>query len=76
VIVSDIGMPDEDGYEFIRKVRQLSAAEGGQTPAVALSAFARTEDRLRSLQAGYQSHLVKPVTPNELSLAVASLAPR
>jgi CheY-like chemotaxis protein len=75
MIISDIGMPGEDGYEFIRKVRALSPDEGGKTPAAALTAFARTEDRTRALQAGYQTHAAKPVRPTELAALVASLAP-
>ncbi len=69
-------MPDEDGYSLIRKVRQLPAHEGGQTPAMALTAFARGEDRSRTLAAGYQMHLSKPVEPSALLAAVANLAGR
>ncbi|MBC8106874.1 MAG: PAS domain S-box protein [Anaerolineae bacterium] len=76
MIVSDIGMPIEDGYELIRKVRQLSPEEGGKTPAAALTAFARAEDRTRALLAGYQTHIAKPVEPTELAASVASLATR
>ena len=71
LILSDIGMPVEDGYEFLIKLRQLSDAEGGDTPAVALTAFARSEDRRRALMAGFQMHLPKPIEPGEL-VAVAS----
>ena len=74
VIISDIGMPVNDGYEFIRQVRSLSAERGGKTPAIALTAFVRSEDRMRALRAGYQSHLAKPVEPVELVTVVASLA--
>jgi signal transduction histidine kinase/CheY-like chemotaxis protein len=74
IIISDIGMPDEDGYEFIRKVRQLPADEGGRTPAIALSAFSRPEDRTRALRAGYQAHIVKPADPAEMITLIASLA--
>ena len=74
VMVSDIGMPDLDGYELIRKVRELSSGKGGQTPAATVTAFARSEDRRRALLAGYQSHLAKPVEPQELIAVVASLA--
>jgi signal transduction histidine kinase/CheY-like chemotaxis protein len=74
MIVSDIGMPDEDGYAFIRKVRALPVAQGGRTPAAALTAFARAEDRTRALRAGYQSHVSKPVESTELTAVVASLA--
>ena len=73
VILSDIGMPGEDGYQFIQRVRALAPAEGGDTPAAALTAFARSEDRRRALIAGYQSHITKPVEPAELVTVVASL---
>ncbi|HEY1784428.1 MAG TPA: PAS domain S-box protein [Pirellulales bacterium] len=76
VLLSDIGMPDEDGYALIRRVRQLPAHEGGQIPAAALTAFARTEDRSRTLSSGFQMHLSKPVEPSALLAAVASLAGR
>jgi CheY-like chemotaxis protein len=72
VIVSDIGMPQKDGYEFIRDVRK----QGLMTPAVAISAYARAEDRIRSAQTGYQTHLAKPVEPAELLAVIASLAGR
>lgn len=72
VLVSDIGMPEEDGYSLIRKVRALK--EGGQIPSVALTAYARTEDRTRAIAAGFQLHLSKPVDPAELATVVASLA--
>ena len=74
VIVSDIGMPETDGYDLIRRVRAVYTAR--QVPAVALTAFARTEDRKRALLAGFQTHVVKPVDPAELTAAVASLACR
>ena len=70
VLLSDIGMPECDGYEFIRQVRALAAENGGRTPAVALTAFARTEDRIRTMVAGYQVHLAKPVEPDELLTAL------
>ncbi|HJT33033.1 MAG TPA: hybrid sensor histidine kinase/response regulator [Pirellulales bacterium] len=70
VIISDIGMPEEDGYDFIRAVRSA----GCRTPAIALTAFARAEDRQRCLQSGYQSHLRKPVKLNELMAVVGDLA--
>lgn len=76
VILSDIGMPEEDGYTFIKQVRQLSPQEGGRTPAAALTAFARSEDRTRALRAGYQSHIAKPVESAELAAVVASLIHR
>jgi signal transduction histidine kinase/ActR/RegA family two-component response regulator len=76
VLVSDIGMPGEDGYELIGKVRQLGDDGGGGTPAVALTAFAHPDDRRRALLAGFQVHLPKPVDPVELVAAVAALAGR
>jgi PAS domain S-box-containing protein len=74
VLLSDIGMPDQDGYYLIRAVRTLGSEHGGKTPAAALTAFARPEDRARALRAGYQMHLAKPVDPGELVAVVASLA--
>jgi CheY-like chemotaxis protein/anti-sigma regulatory factor (Ser/Thr protein kinase) len=76
VLVSDIGLPDVDGYELIRRVRQLSAEDGGRTPAAALTAFARSEDRSRALLAGYQAHVSKPIVPEELVAVVAGLSGR
>jgi len=76
VLVADIGMPGEDGYALIRRVRSLPAERGGRTPAMALTAYARTEDRVRILSSGYQLHVTKPVEPVELMAAVASLAGR
>ena len=69
-------MPDTDGYEFIRQVRALPAAQGGRTPAIALTAFARSEDRTRAMIAGYQVHVAKPIESQELIVTVASLAGR
>jgi CheY-like chemotaxis protein len=76
VLVSDIGMPQEDGYTFIAKVRALGREQGGRIPAAALTAFAREEDRIRSLWAGFQIHLPKPINPDELIAVVANLAER
>jgi len=76
VLVSDLAMPDEDGYALIRQVRERPAAQGGCIPAAALTAYARAEDRLRALEAGYQTHLAKPVDPSELIATVARLAGR
>ncbi len=76
VLVSDIGMPDVDGYEFLRRVRALGAARGGKIPAIALTAFARPEDRTRALRAGFMVHLSKPVEPYELIATVASVVGR
>ncbi|MEP0855240.1 response regulator [Trichocoleus sp. DQ-U1] len=74
VLVSDIGMPDEDGYSLLGKVRKLDASQGGETPAIALTAYAREEDRTQALSAGFQMHLAKPVEPDELANVVAKLA--
>jgi PAS domain S-box-containing protein len=74
VLVSDISMPDQDGYALLRSIRALPASEGGLTPAVALTATVTTEDRLRALRAGYQFHMPKPVQPAQLAEAIASLA--
>ena len=76
ILISDIGMPEEDGYTLIRQVRALKARQGGKIPAAAVSAFARPEDRTKALRAGYQMHLAKPVDPTELTAVVASLATR
>ena len=73
VLISDIGMPGEDGYSLIRRIRSLPAEQGGGIPAVALTAFARTQDRLKSLSAGYQMHIPKPVEPLELVTVIASV---
>jgi signal transduction histidine kinase len=74
VLVSDIAMPGEDGYDLIRRVRCLSGAEGGETPAVALTAYVREEDAGSALEAGYHRHLRKPVVVAEVIAAVAALA--
>jgi len=76
VLVSDIGMPDADGYDLMRSIRALSAQDGGETPAVALTAFARSEDRTRAMLAGYQVHISKPFEPRELVATLASLVGR
>jgi len=76
VLVSDIEMPGEDGYSLIRKVRGLAGSDGGQIPAVALTAYGRPEDRVRSLSAGYSMHVAKPVDPVEFGVIVANLAGR
>jgi signal transduction histidine kinase/CheY-like chemotaxis protein len=75
-LVSDIEMPNEDGYSLIRKVRSMKTELGGRIPAIALTAHARVEDRLRALSAGYQSHVAKPVEPAELIAVIASLVGR
>jgi CheY-like chemotaxis protein len=74
VLMSDIGMPDEDGYDLIDKVRSLSDESGGRTPAAALTAYARDEDRQRALAAGYQMHVAKPISSTQLVATVAHLA--
>jgi PAS domain S-box-containing protein len=76
VLVADIGMPDVDGYEFIHRVRLRDPQTGGAVPAAALTAYARTQDRLRVLSAGFQMHIPKPIQPAELTAVVASLAKR
>jgi PAS domain S-box-containing protein len=76
VLIADIGMPVEDGYGLIKKIRALPKERGGQTPALALTAYARTEDRVRALSEGYQVHLAKPVDRFELAAVVTSLGHR
>jgi len=76
VLISDLGMPDEDGYSLIAKIRELPAERGGDIPAAALTAYARAEDRMRVLRSGFQFHLPKPVDSAELVTVVASLAGR
>jgi len=75
ILLSDIGMPVEDGYGFIRQVRALPERDGGRVPAVALTAFARTEDRTAALRAGFRAHVPKPIDVGELLAVIASLAP-
>ncbi|MBE7211830.1 MAG: response regulator, partial [Gluconacetobacter diazotrophicus] len=74
VLISDIGLPGMDGYEFLRRVRELPATDGGRTPAVALTAFARAEDRQLALRAGFQTHVTKPAEAAELINVIANLA--
>ena len=74
VIISDIGMPDEDGYSLIRSIRTLATDDKKNIPAIALTAFARNEDRARALVAGFNLHLAKPVEPSTLVRAVLNLA--
>jgi signal transduction histidine kinase/ActR/RegA family two-component response regulator len=76
VLVSDIGMPDVDGYELLRRIRALDSPSGGHLPAIALTAFARSEDRTRALRAGFLAHVAKPVEPSELLATVASMVGR
>ena len=74
VLVSDIGLPEEDGYALVRQIRQHEAEHGGFLPAIALTAFARAEDRTRILASGFQAHVSKPLDPAELIAAVAVVA--
>ncbi len=76
VLLSDVGMPGSDGYHFLRQVRALNEDQGGKTPALALTAYARSEDRMQAIRAGFQMHVPKPVEPAELITMVASLAGR
>ncbi|MBA3242589.1 MAG: response regulator, partial [Acidobacteria bacterium] len=76
VLLSDIGMPDEDGYSLIAKVRALSEERGGNVPAAALTAYASEGDRIRVLRSGFQIHVSKPISPSELVAVVANLARR
>ncbi|MCI0662611.1 MAG: response regulator, partial [Acidobacteria bacterium] len=76
VLVSDIGMPIEDGYDLIRKIRALPIEQGGNTSAIALTAFAGKEDRQRALAAGFQQHLSKPIEPVALAKVVARILGR
>lgn len=73
VIISDIGMPAENGYELIRRIRGLSREEGGHVPAIALTAYAGPIDRRRALLAGFQTHLAKPIEPDDLMAVILSL---
>jgi PAS domain S-box-containing protein len=73
VLVCDIGMPEEDGYAFIRAIRELGSDRGGETPAIALTGYVRVEDRARALQAGYQMFVPKPIEAAELCGIIASL---
>lgn len=76
ILISDLGMPEEDGYSLITKIRALPAERGGHIPAAALTAYARAEDRMRVLRSGFQFHLPKPVDSAELVTVIASLAGR
>jgi CheY-like chemotaxis protein len=71
LLISDIGLPEMDGYDLIQRVRR-EPSPGRDIPAIALTAYARTEDRTRALRAGYQAHIAKPVEPNELLAMIAS----
>jgi CheY-like chemotaxis protein len=73
ILVSDIGMPGGDGYDLIRKVRELSESRAGSLPAVALTAYADKENRRQALEAGFQIYLSKPVDPGDLAAAISNL---
>ena len=73
ILISDIGMSEQDGYTLIRKLRSLEPEKGGRIPAIALTAYTREEDRLKALSAGFQQHLSKPIDPNKLIAAVANI---
>jgi CheY-like chemotaxis protein len=74
ILVCDIGLPDVDGYELIQRVRKSEASSGAAIPAIALTAYARFEDRTKALRAGYQAHIAKPVEPAELLATIGSFA--
>ena len=76
VLIADIEMPEESGYDLLRQLRALPADAGGRTPAVALTAYATAHDRVLALRAGFQTHITKPVQPAELAAVVASLGPK
>jgi CheY-like chemotaxis protein len=76
VLISDIGMPGVDGYEFLRRVRRHDDGQVARVPAVALTAFARSEDRTRALRAGFLAHVAKPVEPAELIATIAAVTGR
>ena len=73
VVISDVGMPDEDGYSLMRRIRGLPRSRGGATPAACLTGYTTTEDRRRALSAGFNMHLSKPIEPSELIAVVANL---
>ena len=73
VVLSDIRMPDVSGYEFIEKLRALGPQRGGDVPAIAITACARTEERLQSLTSGFQEHVSKPFEPEELAGAISKV---
>jgi CheY-like chemotaxis protein len=74
VLLSDLEMPVQDGYSLVRWLRRLPAEEGGQTPAVAITAYVRPEDQVSALRAGFHMHVAKPVRPGELIAVVAALS--
>ncbi|WP_199295934.1 response regulator [Trichocoleus sp. FACHB-591] len=76
VLICDIGMPQEDGYWLIQQVRSLSPENGGQIPAIALTAYTREEERQRAIDAGFQRHVAKPIEPVQLTEFIADLVRR
>jgi CheY-like chemotaxis protein len=76
VVISDIGMPERDGYELVRAIRSLPAARGGTVPAIAMTAFAAREDRMLALATGFQDHVAKPITPSALATLIADVLRR
>jgi CheY-like chemotaxis protein len=76
VILSDLGMPRDDGFDLIRKVRALAPEDGGRIPAIAVTGYANLEDRQRALAAGFQTHLAKPIDPVAVAVAIAGAAAR
>lgn len=74
LIISDIGMPNENGYALIEKIRALPPTQGGRVPAIALTAFNRPEDKENALEAGFQMHLGKPIEPDRLVTAIHEVA--
>jgi PAS domain S-box-containing protein len=75
-VICDIGMPGEDGYGFIARLRALKPEQGGKIPAIALTAYGRLEDRLKALASGFQNHIIKPADPQELTITIASVTGR
>ncbi len=73
-LISDIGLPDVDGYELLHAIRRMDASSAGGIPAIALTAYARAEDRMLAFRAGYQAHMAKPVEPRELVATIVDLA--
>jgi len=76
LLISDIGMPNTDGYDLIRQIRKQEEGPNQKIPAVALTAYARVQDRMQAIMAGFSTHIAKPVEVNELVTVVASLAGR
>jgi CheY-like chemotaxis protein len=75
VIISDIGLPEEDGYRLMEMIGQRPPSRGGRIPVIALTAYGRPQDKRRALAAGFRMHLTKPITPDALAAAVANVLP-